>query len=97
MFFFSWGLIESVLQRAQPALLYLVPTCVIIPLFFALLRGEVSELWNYSEEDFVDVPEEKAKKAKKVPYSAFYFLNVTFCGKRKVIVLLQEAEKKKNN
>ncbi|KAI6222479.1 Peptidase A22B domain containing protein, protein [Aphelenchoides fujianensis] len=59
-------------KSAQPALLYLVPACIIIPLFLALVRGEFKELWNYSEEHLVDPhgeqekAKEKAKEQKKV-------------------------------
>uniref|UniRef100_A0AC35UDE7 Minor histocompatibility antigen H13 n=1 Tax=Rhabditophanes sp. KR3021 TaxID=114890 RepID=A0AC35UDE7_9BILA len=41
-------------QHAQPALLYLVPCCIIIPFIFAAVCGDAKELWNYSEEHFVD-------------------------------------------
>lgn len=53
------------MQAAQPALLYLVPACVIIPLFLALIRGEFSLLWNYTEEQFVDPEGDKQKKQEK--------------------------------
>lgn len=49
-------------KAAQPALLYLVPTCIIIPLFVAMLRGEFKQIWNYSEEHLV----EKSDKEKKL-------------------------------
>jgi minor histocompatibility antigen H13 len=52
-------------QAAQPALLYLVPSCVLIPLLMALLRGELRELWNYSEEHLVDKDDKKEDKKKK--------------------------------
>jgi len=50
-------------KAAQPALLYLVPTCVLIPLLAASIRGEFSELWNYSEEHLVEKKEDTAKAA----------------------------------
>jgi len=51
-------------KSAQPALLYLVPACIIIPLFLALIRGEFRELWNYSEEHLVKPKESEGKKEK---------------------------------
>lgn len=46
-------------KAAQPALLYLVPTCLIIPLLLATIRGEVSDLWNYNEEHLIEKKDEK--------------------------------------
>ncbi len=40
------------------ALLYLVPSCIIIPSAVAAARGEFGELYKYSEE--VDEEEEKS-------------------------------------
>jgi minor histocompatibility antigen H13 len=37
-------------EAAQPALLYLVPACLISSLGCAMMRGEMSELLAYSEE-----------------------------------------------
>lgn len=54
-------------KSAQPALLYLVPACIIIPLFLALIRGEFTELWNYSEEHLVKPKEHENKKGNKSP------------------------------
>ena len=54
-------------KAAQPALLYLVPSCLLTPLFLALIRGEFSLLWNYSEERFSEsfVEKQKAQKEKE--------------------------------
>jgi len=54
-------------KAAQPALLYLVPSCLLTPLFLALIRGEFSLLWNYSEEKFSEsfVEKQKAQKEKE--------------------------------
>jgi len=49
-------------EAAQPALLYLVPTCVLIPLLLAAIRGEFKALWSYSEEHLVEKEDEEAKK-----------------------------------
>lgn len=48
-------------KRAQPALLYLVPTCLFIPLLLSVCRGELSLLWNYNEGHFVNQVEEPKK------------------------------------
>lgn len=52
-------------KSAQPALLYLVPACIIIPLLLALVRGEFKELWNYSEDHLVNPNETKKEKEKE--------------------------------
>uniref|UniRef100_A0A914YJS7 Uncharacterized protein n=1 Tax=Panagrolaimus superbus TaxID=310955 RepID=A0A914YJS7_9BILA len=51
-------------KAAQPALLYLVPACLITPLTLALIRGEFSQLWNYSEEHITE-RFDSIKKAEK--------------------------------
>ena len=45
-------------NAAQPALLYLVPACLGSSLLTALVRGELKDLFDYSEEveDIVEVP-----------------------------------------
>ena len=54
-------------KAAQPALLYLVPSCLLTPLFLALIRGEFSLLWNYTEEQISEsyAEKQKAQKAKE--------------------------------
>ncbi|MFH4974682.1 hypothetical protein AB6A40_001391 [Gnathostoma spinigerum] len=54
-------------KAAQPALLYLVPACVLIPLLCAKVSGEAEEMWNYSEEHLIEKTEDekKAEKDKK--------------------------------
>lgn len=42
-------LVMTIWQHAQPALLYLVPGVLISVWSTALVRGEVKEMWNYSE------------------------------------------------
>uniref|UniRef100_A0AAF5D7D8 Uncharacterized protein n=1 Tax=Strongyloides stercoralis TaxID=6248 RepID=A0AAF5D7D8_STRER len=51
-------------KAAQPALLYLVPCCIIIPFVVAHFRGDSNALWNYNEEQFVD-PKKDEKDEKK--------------------------------
>lgn len=48
-------------EAAQPALLYLVPACLISSLGCAAMRGEITELLAYSEEE---EEEEKGEEAK---------------------------------
>jgi len=43
-------LVMHVFKAAQPALLYLVPACIGSSFFLAVVRGEVSKLLAYSEE-----------------------------------------------
>nr|XP_046252838.1 minor histocompatibility antigen H13 isoform X2 [Scatophagus argus] len=45
-------------KHAQPALLYLVPACIGIPVFVALVKGELTEMFRYEESP----PEEEAAK-----------------------------------
>ncbi|KAK3091587.1 hypothetical protein FSP39_020978 [Pinctada imbricata] len=47
-------------KHAQPALLYLVPACIGIPLLTALVKGEIKEMFS-----FEDHPEEKEKEKKE--------------------------------
>lgn len=48
-------------KAAQPALLYLVPCCLFVPLLLAAIRGEVSALWNYDEGKHVDNEENRKR------------------------------------
>jgi minor histocompatibility antigen H13 len=54
----------NVFLAAQPALLYLVPACLLTVLAMAAAKGEVKELWNYAEVD--EEEEEKGKDGKAV-------------------------------
>jgi minor histocompatibility antigen H13 len=47
-------------KAAQPALLYLVPSCLGLPLLVALIRGELKPLFAYLDNP--EVPEEKVEK-----------------------------------
>lgn len=49
-------IVMHVFRAAQPALLYLVPTCVGIPLLLSLVRGEIQPLLKYE-----DYPKKKKK------------------------------------
>jgi len=50
-------------EAAQPALLYLVPSCLSFCMGYALCEGELTELWNYTEED-EDAEKEEAESKK---------------------------------
>ena len=54
------------MQAAQPALLYIVPAVLGTVGLHSVLRGEVLQLWNWSEED----EEEKANGSKPVTEEA---------------------------
>ena len=49
-------------NAAQPALLYLVPACLMSSLGCATIRGELSELLAYSEEPEEEQEEEEKEK-----------------------------------
>ena len=38
--------VMHIFKAAQPALLYLVPSCLGLPLFVALIRGDISDLFK---------------------------------------------------
>ncbi|KAI1114754.1 signal peptide peptidase-domain-containing protein [Nemania sp. NC0429] len=42
-------------KHAQPALLYLVPGVVTVVWLTGLVRGEISEMWNYTEDGSLDM------------------------------------------
>lgn len=63
---------SKVFEAAQPALLYLVPACLGSSLLCAAVRGELKELFEYSEEEEEeeedkagDGDEKKEEKSKK--------------------------------
>jgi len=65
--FYIIGLITTIFvmhtfQAAQPALLYLVPACIGSSFGLAMLRGEISQLFEYSEEKKEEKKEETNKK-----------------------------------
>jgi len=49
--------VMHVYKHAQPALLYLVPACLGVPLFLALVRGDIKTMFQY--EDHPDLEAEK--------------------------------------
>ena len=55
----------TVFQAAQPALLYLVPACLGSSLLCAVVRGELKELFDYSEEEEEDEKKKEGEEEKK--------------------------------
>ncbi|OAD66872.1 hypothetical protein PHYBLDRAFT_89550, partial [Phycomyces blakesleeanus NRRL 1555(-)] len=53
--------VMHIFHAAQPALLYLSPACIISALLTAAVRGEIKELFSFSDEE---TEEEKEKKSK---------------------------------
>uniref|UniRef100_A0A8C5Q903 Histocompatibility minor 13 n=1 Tax=Leptobrachium leishanense TaxID=445787 RepID=A0A8C5Q903_9ANUR len=51
-------------KHAQPALLYLVPVCIGFPMFVALLKGELTEMFRYEEQP-KEVPTDSKDEAEK--------------------------------
>jgi minor histocompatibility antigen H13 len=49
-------------NAAQPALLYLVPACLLSSWICAVVKGELRELFAYSEEEEEEEKEEDSKK-----------------------------------
>jgi len=63
------GLVTTVVmmiqfKAAQPALLYLVPTALLSALFTAAIRGQMSQLIAYTEEEAEEAQVEEDKKLK---------------------------------
>lgn len=56
----------NVFNAAQPALLYLVPACLIASLGFAAIRGEFKQLLDYTEEDEPKTTKSDGEKEKSV-------------------------------
>merc|ERR550519_1140018 len=52
--------VMHVYKHAQPALLYLVPACLGVPLFLALVRGDITSMFQY--EDHPDLDSDKKSK-----------------------------------
>jgi len=58
-------------KHAQPALLYLVPACIITPTLVAFLKGDLKQLFAYE-----DHPEEKTEKDNKDTNKKEEFLKI---------------------
>lgn len=57
--------VMHVYKHAQPALLYLVPACLITPLLVALVRGDLKSLLAYEDHPEIKAKEEKEKQIKE--------------------------------
>lgn len=55
---------KKVFEAAQPALLYLVPACLSSSLLCATVRGELKELFDYSEEEEEEEESDEKKDGK---------------------------------
>ena len=55
--------VMNVFRHAQPALLYLVPSCVLIPILVAVVNGQFKDLWAFNDEE--EKEEEKEEEEKK--------------------------------
>jgi len=51
-------IVMLIFDHGQPALLYLVPGCILTVLGTALAKGEFNTLWEFSEDEFITPPEE---------------------------------------
>ena len=51
-------IVMIVFDHAQPALLYLVPGCLISVYLLALIKGEFSKVWTFDEEIFLKIKDE---------------------------------------
>jgi len=64
--------VMSYFKHAQPALLYLVPFCIGLPVAVALIKGDIKTMFSYEDhpqdktEDKSEVDESKPKEKKKV-------------------------------
>ena len=52
-------------KHAQPALLYLVPACLGIPLALALLKGDIKDMFSYEDHSEKTEEEDKEKEKEK--------------------------------
>merc|ERR1712008_475235 len=53
--------VMHVYKHAQPALLYLVPACLGVPLFLALVRGDIKTMFAYEDHPNLDAEKKKDK------------------------------------
>lgn len=82
--------VMSVWQHAQPALLYLVPGVLISIWTTGLLRGELKQMWNYTEavsgeaadedEDMKEKSKDEIKKDERPPESWSEYLKYEVIG-----------------
>jgi len=53
--------VMHVYKHAQPALLYLVPACLGVPLFLALVRGDIKTMFAYEDHPDLENADKKSK------------------------------------
>ena len=58
-------IVMLVFDHGQPALLYLVPGCLLSVVGTAIYNKEFNEMWEFSEEEFITPPEEEDQDDKK--------------------------------
>ena len=58
-------IVMLVYDHGQPALLYLVPGCIICVSLNAWRLGEWADLWEHNEEEYITPDEELVEKWKK--------------------------------
>lgn len=51
-----------IFDHGQPALLYLVPGCILSVFIMSFAKGEFDLLWNFSEEKFISKPKDETEK-----------------------------------
>ena len=51
-------IVMLVWDHGQPALLYLVPGCILSVLCTAKFKGELAELWEFNEDEFIAFPDD---------------------------------------
>ena len=51
-------IVMLVFDHGQPALLYLVPGCILSVLTLAAIRGELGLIWSFSEDEYI-TPEQE--------------------------------------
>ena len=51
-------IVMIVFDHPQPALLYLVPGCILSVFSVALAKGEFSQMWSFEEDTYLKIKEE---------------------------------------
>mgnify|MGYP000450745613 CR=1 FL=1 len=59
-------IVMLVFDHGQPALLYLVPGCILSVMGTALVKGEFNYMWNFSEDEYITPPEQEKTDPNKV-------------------------------
>ena len=54
-----------IFDHGQPALLYLVPGCILSVIGLSVYQGEFGKLWDFSEDDYITRPSEDDDDDKK--------------------------------